>query len=191
MQKLNKKGIELQVNFVVILILTLIIFGSSIMIAYKILNSTNKLKDQVDATTQARLESLLINGNDEVVIPFNKKDDLNKGDSAVFGVGIVNMLGTNTEFQIKTTLYSAFDSTGNPVPDTGAWTYSYSGSNPESVGFINNNDHKIINLVFIPKTVTPGNTYVFNVEVFYNCDSTCKPYPARDRIKKIRITIKN
>lgn len=183
MRKLNKKGIELQVNFVVILILTLIIFGSSIMIAYKVMKSTNKLKDQVDATTQQRLEALLVSGNEAVVIPFNKKDDLRKGESAVFGVGIVNMLGVNTEFKINIAQAAkSYDKDGIEQPP-GDWVYM----SETKTGEIKNNAYKIESIVFIPKNVKIGNTYVFNVDVCSG--SSCTPYPTAGSTKKIRITV--
>lgn len=189
MRKLNKKGIELQVNFVVILILTMIIFGSSLAIAYKVMNQTKKLKGEVDATTQARLESLMMNGNEEVIIPFNKRDDLKKGETATFGIGIVNMLNTQREFKINVSNSIALNSEGVDVP-AGDWIYSFNNSR-NSIGEIKNNDNKIVSLIFIPpSTAQPGVTYIFNVQVYSFDPSTGDtPYPNANSVKKIRITM--
>lgn len=193
MRKLNKKAIELQINFIVIMVITLIIFAFSIVISTKILKSTNKLKGDIDSSTQDRLEAIMTSGNEEVVIPFNKKDGVKPGDNVVFGLGILNTLGGPKTFSIKITPSTAIDSAGNtlnPAQFVDAnWFRNYD-STPKSVGQILNNAHKNFPLIFvIPPNVQSSTTYVFNVEVTYDESGTKKPYPQNDPIKKVRITI--
>ena len=193
MKKLNKKGIELQVNFLVILILTLVIFGASMAIAYKVLKKTDELKGQVDATTQARLESLLVTGNEEVVIPFNKIDNAVPGQPQTFALGILNKLDTASEFKVKVTPSREIDSNGGDQGSHFAdeWVFSY--KTEESIGILKNNEHKIVSIiVLVPKNGNRESTYIFDVKVSYkNNAGEFKDYPTTNSVKKIRITTTN
>ena len=60
------------------------------------------MRTDLDAQTQTQIENLLMSGNDRVVIPFNSKT-LDKSNSAIFGVGILNVIGEQHTFTMSIT----------------------------------------------------------------------------------------
>ena len=187
---MNKKGIELSINFVVILIITLIVFAGSITIAAKLMSRINVYKEAMDKQTEDRLESMINSGNEEVVIAFNKKD-VRGGESVVFGLGVLNKLGVQKDFKVNVTPSQAVAKDGSVIPDfTSTNPLGWSFLSSMDIGSIKNNDHKITPLVIISsKNALPGATYIFDVKVTYQDGSNYLPYPSREPIKKIRVTV--
>ena len=190
---MNKKGMELSINFIVILIITLIVFGGCLYIAANLFKNIDKLKDQMDKQTQDRLESMITSGNEEVVIAFNKKE-VKIGDAAIFGIGVLNTLGSQAEFSITIQPSQAFDIKGQQLPnfgpsDKGGWRYLAS----DNIGSIENHDYKTRSIVLITSAnPVQGATYIFDVQVYYKTTptSTPTPYPlGASSVKKIRVSI--
>lgn len=183
---MNKKGIELSINFVVILIITLVVFGGTLAIAIKVLKGADEMKKGLDKQTEERLQSMLTSGSEEVAIPFTNKDT-KQGEPVVFGIGVLNTLGINAEFQINIEQGTAVNKDGEEI-SPGTWTFI----TPTNIGAVRNNDYKISSIVLIPSSnIVNGGTYVFNIRVKYRKDQydTWHAYPVNDPLKKIRITI--
>jgi hypothetical protein len=182
----NKKGFELSINFIVMLIITLIVFGGTLAIAYKLLKSTGDLKASMDKQTEERLELMITNSNEEVVIAFNQKE-VQGGEAAVFGLGVTNMLNSRKNFSVTITPSTAINKDGSEVY---GWTDRWIYVSNDDIGEIKNNDHKIKSIVIIPpKDAAPGVTYVFNVNVFYKSGATDIAYPLKEPTKKVRVMI--
>ena len=69
----NRKGIELSINFIVMLILALAVFSGGIMFATKFFGHAEKVRASMDAQTEKQIEKLLDSGS-PVVIPINTKE---------------------------------------------------------------------------------------------------------------------
>jgi len=111
----SKKGLELSINFMVILIMSIVIFVGGIYFTNKFFNVANKQKQDIDQETEAQIRNLLSDGA-KVAVPFNKAS-LNKNEGHVFGVGIHNIHQGRAVFLINVTYddKSAFDPRGNPI----------------------------------------------------------------------------
>ncbi len=187
----NRKGIELSLNFIVMLIITLIVFGATLTIAFKVMNKTNNLKASMDSQTQASLESMMTSGNDEVAIAFNKKD-ASPGEPVTFGIGVLNTLGSTKTFTVTLSPSTAIKKDGSE--DTSFKTKAASNGwiflQSDTIGVIKNNAYMIKSIVIIPPKsgsgVITGTTYVFDVKVTHDSNQA---YPLGDPIKKIRVTI--
>ena len=95
---MNKRAIQLSVNFLVIIILSLAMLLMGILFFRKMFTGATELKANLDSQTEQELENLLIAG-ERVAIPFTKKE-VRAGKTAVFGLGILNILGSDHNFVI-------------------------------------------------------------------------------------------
>ena len=129
---MNKSGIQLSINFVVILIIAVIVFGLGLNFAYKIFSLAEEMKTNLDAETQTQIEAMLDTGA-IVGIPVNRAK-VQIGDSKVFGLGINNdnsimscsSLQENT-FQVEMTKGIAIDNNGDEIEDPGIASWYLTG----------------------------------------------------------------
>lgn len=93
---MNKKGIELSVNFIVILILSLTILGLSMAFLSQI-NKAGKNQLQVnEAKMQAEVEKIMADSNDALGIAYPVVS-INPGQGYVLTVGLRNKISTSEE----------------------------------------------------------------------------------------------
>jgi len=92
----NKRGIELSVNFLVVLILSIAVIGFGIKFLYNLVGETQKLEQVSGEQLDARIESLICADEDKVCIGKDIKK-IPRGKVDVFGLRILN-----TDFQDNT-----------------------------------------------------------------------------------------
>ena len=178
----KKAAIELSVNFLVILIITLVIFGSSMVMVKKFFGGASDIKRVYDERTEKEIERLLDDGS-RVAIPFDKKK-IGNGEFETFGMGLLNVLGTSADndFRVQIQFNKAFKKDNSPLCDkTNAgtcgnpnmWlsTSEAAGSNQASIGIVSektirNNDQQKFLLGVEVDGASPG-TYIFDVDVCY------------------------
>lgn len=98
---MNKKGIELSVNFVVMLIIAMTIFGMGLVLFGKFFGEAENIRENLDEQTKRELQQQMINSPEQVVI-YPTQMTIEKGKGSVFGVGILNIDETD-DFTITTT----------------------------------------------------------------------------------------
>ena len=156
---MNKKALELSINFIVIVIISLVIFGMGIGIANKFLGQAEVIKQDLDQQTENQINAMLDSG-DRLAIPIDNKI-IEKGKSDVFGLGILNILGQTRTFTvtISSSLYvSPTKQTENPPTIPLEFIEVRSKE-------LKNNEHDVMPLVVrAPRNARPG-TYVLNVHV--------------------------
>ena len=96
---MNKRGIELSVNFLVMLILSLIVFMFGLYLVYQFFGTATELQTQLDEQTEKELQAMLISG-ERVALP-KAQINLQRGKSYTFGLGILNTLGAEKEFSVN------------------------------------------------------------------------------------------
>ncbi|HLD43716.1 MAG TPA: hypothetical protein VJB08_07070 [Candidatus Nanoarchaeia archaeon] len=96
---MNKRGIELSVNFLVMLILSLIVFMFGLYLVYQFFGTAVDLQTQLDEQTEKELQAMLISG-ERVALP-KTQVNLQRGKSYTFGLGILNTLGAEKEFSVN------------------------------------------------------------------------------------------
>lgn len=167
----NKKGIELSVNFLVIIIFSLAMLGMAIIFFNKFFTGAQQIQANYDKQTEEQLESLLVAGQ-KVAIPFTRKE-VKAGNTAVFGLGILSVLPGNTEFYIDIECSKFVKSDGStdsfcPLTNNPLWSNSKS---------LNNNEHVKIPIAIPTARNDPSGTYIFDLCV---CDenscSSCPPW---------------
>ena len=178
--KLRKKAaVELSAGFLVILILSLVIFGIGIMLVSQIFTSAETLKQNLDEQTAAEIRNTL-KDNSLVSLPFNRLEIKRKAYD-VTGIGILNKLGSTKLFYVSVECNAALGKgdvvlcdedggkmcDGEGAPGCGLWVTADS----EGVSLDHNEDTVSDMFIHIPADAPSGN-YVFNVKVCY--ERSCK-----------------
>src|SRR3989344_4658301 len=96
---IGKKGVELSINFLVVVIISLVVLGFGIKFAYDLLNYAEKEKQQQYDKIDKELENLICDGSDEVCVGTYRKK-VGSSKSVFFGVKVWNVLGTDQTFFI-------------------------------------------------------------------------------------------
>ena len=113
---MNKKAaFQLSVNFLVIMIISIVVFASSIYLINKFFTQAETIKLTYDERTEKEIERLLDDGS-RIAIPFDKKT-ISNGEFETFGIGILNVLntGASNNFDITISFNEAFDNKNNRI----------------------------------------------------------------------------
>src|SRR3989344_2758265 len=101
---MHKKGaIGLAVDVLVIIIISLVILAGGITILYKFIGGAEQTKAQLDERTNQELERLLVDQGQQVALPLHTAA-IERGDSHVFGLGILNIGGVGNQFKVQVEL---------------------------------------------------------------------------------------
>ena len=191
---MNKKGFELSANFVVIIIISIIVFTIGIYMLNRFFSFATEEKLRWDDMTRKEIDTALDRG-ERVAIPRFKRTLVN-GEFTSLGVGILNVLqGSPRDFRI--TIDFALASRGASEvctsadpgtcgnPDTWIKTV-YDSEAPIDFNLTISNNEKKDFLVGFDVQGAPIGTYAFNVNVEYY-DTGWRSY---DTIHKIYLDIK-
>lgn len=161
---LGKKGFELSINFIVMLILAIAVFGFGLFFVNKLFHQAGEIKAQLDVDTEKRIESMLDRG-EKVAFPISSKD-IKAGEMATFGLGIMNVNQLTTTFDVEIICSVATDSRDNEIANgcDGYQNWMF-GVDPVT---LEKNEKKVIPIaIVIPGSKTKG-TYAFTVKVLDN-----------------------
>ena len=175
---MHKKGaIELSVNTLVIVIISIVILTSGITLLYKFIHQSEELIIDLDAKTDAELERLLVDQGKQVALPLHTAE-VPRGQTHLFGLGILNVGGQldakdiGEEFTIQTEFVKLVDIQNNDITDKiitkeeiNQWLFY--NSEPQT---IKENEHtKTSILVNVPTSALTGQ-YIFNAKVILKDD---------------------
>lgn len=170
----SKKGMELQINFIVMLIIALVVFGMGISIAMKIFGSANELKDDLDNQAEQQVLSYLNSGK-LISVGMNRKE-IKTGDSETFALALMNKYSKPIRYAvIVEDTFIAVDKNNDKIAqsdlialeigDISSWTFP---RRPSSGYYkLERNEQEAIPLAFrVPSKAIKG-LYAFTVKVFY------------------------
>lgn len=168
----NKQAaIELSMNFLVVIIISLVILAGGISLLYKFIASGEDTIIGIDDQTRMQIEQLLDDGS-VVAMPYAAKT-LKRGEDFVFGLGVLNIKDTPDDAKL-----------------TFAVEVTEPGDSPLSLlfdsapfGLEKNQKHTQGILISVPPTA-PSGTYIFDVKVSIKGEDD--PY---GRVKKITVTV--
>jgi hypothetical protein len=113
MIKMNKKGLELSIGFVVIFILSVLIFSLALYYLFEWFGKAEQLKAEIDRQTQEQIMTALKTGNQLVAIPISILETT-RGKPVTFGVGVRN-IASETQFSMATSYSGAYTPDGRPI----------------------------------------------------------------------------
>ena len=107
----GKKGMELAMTVVVLIIISIIIFIGGLALVWKFFAGAEEIKSQIDRSTQQQIEALLVQGNEIVTIPINAKT-VRTGTDTTFGLGIRNVGKDTQDYFVRLDFSGIYDSRG-------------------------------------------------------------------------------
>jgi hypothetical protein len=197
-----KKGMELQVNFIVMLVLAIAMFSLGLTVLYMVFSGAQEYEDRISEQMERQMEDLMYTGGKKVVIPSNQVT-LEKGDAHTFWIGIRNHLDDVTAFRAVIDCVGALKPNEDVICDSESepctnWcgTEGHWFMEKESEYEVEQNNHIIRSIVIrIPKRTydemddIPRGIYILNILVQYK-DPDTSEWHDYDTIKKLRITVK-
>ncbi len=165
---MKKKGtIELSINMLVVVIISLVILGGGITLLYNFISQAEEIKGDLDSRTEAELERLLVDQGQRVALPLHTTI-LHRGDSHTFGLGILNIGDASDQFQISVELNRVLQG-GTIVSLTDAEKQAIATQwllyNTEPILIEEAGHQKEGIFVQVPEDA-PDGQYIFNVKVF-------------------------
>lgn len=98
-----KRGFELQVTFLVVMIISIVIFISGLYLVRQFFTATSTFQAQIDADTQHEIERRLSESGEKVSLPINRKA-FKVGEGQAFGLGILNTRTPDSQCSMGGTL---------------------------------------------------------------------------------------
>jgi len=117
----DKRGMELAMTVVVLIIISIIIFIGGLALVWKFFAGAEEIKSQIDRSTQQQIETLLLQGNEIVAIPINTKT-VRTGTDTTFGLGIRNVGRDTQDYFVRIDLAGIYDQKGKYYPEIDAQT---------------------------------------------------------------------
>lgn len=157
---MNKKGFELSANFMVVIILSLVLFGSGMVIFTKVISSGREIEAGLTERMRAELDAAMDDGS-LIVIPQTTMH-VQQGNTAKFTVGFWNELLTESN-NPRTFTLNVSAVAGQDWPSNAQISYA-----PSYTLKHNERAHALI-AINVPKgddNFKPsGKQYSFNVEI--------------------------
>ncbi|MEM3154374.1 MAG: hypothetical protein QW165_02275 [Candidatus Woesearchaeota archaeon] len=171
-----KRGFELGIGMIVLIILSILIFSLSLYFLFKWFGSAEELKAEIDRSTREQIITALKSGNQLVAIP-NAIRETKRGSAATFGVGIRN-LAAEKQFSMAASFSGAYMPNGNVICRTGEpcafyiEKYWLGGFATTPTFTLKKNEEKVIpqlikaDLNIDEGRTTPKGDYTFNLCVY-------------------------
>jgi hypothetical protein len=155
----NKKGIELSINFIVILIFSIAVFGFGLLFFSRLQNAANDQMENMPSEDEFYLDACMSEGKG-VCLTTNRKE-IKIREVLAIGVGILNNLGATKTFTIHNEFSTATDMEDNEIPASENKVGSIEIKDTE----IKNNDNEKVLVSYAPKQGTIPGEYIYNVYV--------------------------
>jgi len=97
----NKKGVELSINFTVMLVLAIAVFILGLVFVTKLFSKAEDIKLGLDVASENEMKAILSGGKDVAVYPSRVNIKNNHYDT--IGIAVVNKLSTNEQFHVGLT----------------------------------------------------------------------------------------
>ncbi len=201
---MDRKGLELSMTVIVVIIISIIVFIGGIAFVWKMFAGAEEIKAGIDKQTKDQIEAMLREGTELVAIPINTKA-ASLGSDATFGLGIRNIQQTQ-EFYVRIDFEGIYSNKGQKldvVPDPefveNEWLGGFREIGPT---IISRNRYEVIPLRIKagPKISqsepTPRNSIaIFNICVFPNnpggeCELANKLNTYNEQISQVFVEIK-
>lgn len=88
--KTSNKGMEMSIGMIVTIIISLIVFITSIYLFYSMIAKTKIVAEALSQLEEDKIKELILAENNIVAIPFNTKP-VKKGNDVNFGIGVRNI----------------------------------------------------------------------------------------------------
>ncbi|HLF54128.1 MAG TPA: hypothetical protein VI612_00215 [Candidatus Nanoarchaeia archaeon] len=167
--KFHKKGLEMSIGLIVVLILSVLIFSLSLYMVFNWFGKAEVLKAEIDKQTQEQIKAVLASGNTLVAIPIPIQQ-AKRGGSVNFGIGVRNVAEAR-DFSGAISFSGAYTPDGRSISVNEEYLpKNWLGNfNVIQTFSLKKNEQKLIPILIKVHTnvaegvATPKGDYVFNV----------------------------
>lgn len=168
MTNMNKKGIELSVNFLVMFILAIVIFGLGIVFLYNIFGSATTAADMNWARIDRMVGDMLCPPQTRVCVS-NNDAQITRGELSAHGIFVYNFHNDPVTVTLNVSFNSAYSNNQEFFPETVPQVLLLSSMEGEILNPAT--QHRELMGVLPQKDINPG-TYEYDVFVrYYNQDT--------------------
>jgi hypothetical protein len=195
----KKASLELSINFIVILIISIVVFGFGLFFLRSVGKGASSATEQISRESEMQIQALLDSGEQIIIYP--EQLEIKRNKAGTFGVGILNTIPKPSHmFTIGVKCSAYVNKAGEYLdcnsgsPDTDSWTFS----SFKEYEVERNENQKISIPIMVGGKASPG-TYIFDVYVCYNpnnpslvptpCDNTATTYPETGGFLKFRVKV--
>ena len=165
-----KKGaIELSMNFLVVLIISIVIFGFGIRFVYNLSKGANDIREMSVEELDKRISDMTCESSDKVCVPVERKT-IRRGNFDVFAIKILNVAVNNDQnFIVQASPASPLGYRKDRSPISASKIII----NPASrvVQIERNDEQKVAVGIEVPDDAESG-TYIFDVKIRQSLSST-------------------
>lgn len=159
----RKGAIELSLNFIVILVISIIIFGFGVRFISKLSSQATELRDLTISELDEKIGNLICEGSERVCVGIDHKT-IKRKEFDVFGVKIMNILN-DKNFEIKVSPATPMGYKKDKTPITSSSPYLIVNPSQRDGIFIKQNEEKNIGIgIQVPAEAVSG-TYILNIEI--------------------------
>ena len=160
----NKRSVELSLNFLVIIIISITVFGFGIYFISNLAKEAEDLRDMTIGQIDEQISGLVCEGSDRVCIIAEKKK-IQRGKVGIFGIKILNIIDSG-DFQIAANPSSPLGYRRDNSPIAGPALVISPQSRTVD---IKKNEDKTIGIgVQVDRDAPVGGTYIIDVEIRNN-----------------------
>jgi hypothetical protein len=164
---MRKKGLELSINFIIVLILAIVTIAMGIVIFNVIFRSGTELEKEVSQSTKDQINRLLMSGDEPAILPeFFKSAKI--GEQVAFGLGIRNFMSAQQSFTVHVEFDLAVDKdnadkTQQVIASGGVADWYFQAIGPVAIP---PNGVEVVSVpIRVRSNAKSGYIYVFNVRV--------------------------
>lgn len=163
----NKKGFELSINMLVVIILSLAMLGLGVMLITQFFHQSLDIQKRISEQEEDQINSML-NRGERVALPINIKT-IPRGEVNVFGLGVLNILDNTTTFEIEIDFQNmkVFDKQGTDLlqSDTGAEINKVAIISEREEISLKPNEQGLVNIFIKVDKAAPRGTYIYPVRL--------------------------
>lgn len=164
---MNKKSVELSINFLVIVVISLTVLGFGIKFIYDLYGGAVEMRDLSLEDIDKQIENLMCEGTESVCISKDSQT-IRRGDLGIFGIKIINLAGNSADFSVTATPKKLIKKGGGEdLPPFSDVECLPECGNPR-IETILNHEEKDIAIGIKPGKNAGSGTYIFDIVVCYN-----------------------
>lgn len=177
-----KAAIELSANALVIIIISIVILVLSIVLVKNMVSGGDTMVGTIDDQTQKAIEDMLIDPAARVAIPVNTRT-VSRGETANFGLGVKNVVGSSQTFSVWITCSEYVDKANYASSCPALLRLTVLGKAlflNSGVVIKNTEEHAFPIHIKVEKDTpaAPSGTYIFDVRVCYDDSNPSTPDPS-------------
>ena len=111
---MNKRAVELSINFLVVVVISIVVLGLGIRLLYNLYGGAVELRDISLEDIDKQIGALICEGTESACIGKDTQT-IKRGDLGIFGLKILNLVDSpTTDFEITAKKGKFIDKDGNP-----------------------------------------------------------------------------